>query len=167
MSRNVIPIIIDFTKTITLYGSYYPERIRIRLENLREYLKEKGWNNTNLVSDYPDDHFDFVFTSDEDMNNLNRSRYCIGHSDLNILIYIFNGTHSGVQFELDFIINQNITNYLLFVEEKESEGRKILVWSTLISAHLREIGKRFITFPENDDTYLCDIAYQRIIDYFL
>lgn len=167
MNNNNIPIIIDLSKNITIYGAYFPKRLKIRLENLRDCLIKKGWYNVKLVSDYRNNYFPFELTLDEDTNNLYRSRYCIRNSDLNILVYMFNGPLTGIQFELDLIVHEKLTNFLLFVEYKEIQEKEILVWSSLITARLKEIGKSFIKFPENDNNYLCKTANQRIVDYFL
>jgi hypothetical protein len=160
------PIIKKQYKVITIYGPYYPEEKKKRLINLRDYLKEHGYEETDLVSERPDDFFQFEF--EEDTKELERSEYCLEKSDLNIFIYFFEGSLSGVQTELDYIIGKEKSNYFVCVEEKLDEnGQRILAFSKLVEENLKRIGKRFISFDEGDDEALRDVVYQRIFDFFM
>ncbi|MBD3211243.1 MAG: hypothetical protein GF311_01450 [Candidatus Lokiarchaeota archaeon] len=150
-------------KIITIYGSYFPLKVKEKLIIVREYLKKYGFINTKLVSDYPNNFFETDYN--ENNRELKRSEFCIKKSDLNIFIYFFDGTHSGVQYELDYIIHKGKTNYLIFVEEQIVEKKKIYAFSTLIEQKLTMIGRRFIPFSNNNG-FLKDIVYQRVIDFF-
>jgi hypothetical protein len=153
-------------KTITIYGPYYPKDKKRRLRDLRDYLRKFGYKSTYVVSDYPADFFPDKIS--QETKSLERSEYCLDHSDLNIFIYLFDCPLTGVQVELDYVIEKNKENYLLFVEEKLDENnKKVIAFSDLVRGKLKRIGKRFIKFDEGDDDVLHDVVYQRIADFFI
>ncbi|MFX1258539.1 MAG: hypothetical protein ACFFAN_11805 [Promethearchaeota archaeon] len=152
-------------KKITIYGPYYPETERDRLYNLKRYLEERNINDINLVRDYPLNFFPFPLPSDEDQRNLERSRYCLKKSDLNILIFTFKGECSGVCKELDHCTYNKI-DFLVFFEFKIVNEKKITAGSTLIKGGLKEIRKSYNEFAEGDNAYLCDAVYSRVMDFF-
>lgn len=150
---------------ITIYGSYYPKNEAKRLKILRDCLREKEIENIEITREYPVSYFPFNLPSDQNLKNLERSRYCLRTSELNILIFTFEGEKSGVGHELEISLHKNI-EFLLLVEVKEQRGRKIVAGSSLLQGRLKETSNSFIEFPEGDDVYLCDVVYSRIIDYF-
>ncbi len=152
--------------TLTIYGPYYPREERNRLDRVRNYLKKNNFKKTNLVRDYPSRYFpDLHLIKDQDRRNLHRSRYCLETSDLNILIFTFNGDNQGVATELVYCIENNC-DYLVFIETKEEKGRIILASSTLIIGSLKEMGKKLFKFAEGDDKELFDAVYSRVVDFF-
>ncbi len=153
-------------KNITIYGSYYPLRERRRLYKLKKCIRKRSFKNTHLARDYHPSHFPFKLPSNINIRNLFRSRYCLKSSDLNILIFTFEGEKTGVGYELEFAIRKRI-NFLLFRESKIEGGKEILAGSSLIDGLLLEISTSHIDFPIGDDDSLCDAVYHRIIDFFI
>lgn len=154
---------IDFQKKITLYGSYYPEKIKHILTSLRDYLVSRGFLNTKLVEDYPDNYFSFKPFKDPNVNNKNRSFQCTEKTDLNVLIFCFDSPRDGPAVEITHILENNYKNFLVFVEEEGS----LIACTSLIQGFITEIGRNYNPFPQGDLSFLCDIVYQKIIDYFL
>lgn len=158
------------SKFITIYGPYYPEEQKARLKKIGNYLRDNDFLNTNLVEDYPDDYFPFEPDPDDDINNYKRSNYCVRTSHLNIFIFTFEGQKSGESFELYESMRIN-PNYLIFCEkiEKISEDKTEIIYahSTIIEGVLKIISKNIISFPKNDDDYLCDVVFNRVRDFFL
>lgn len=155
-----------FTKRITIYGAYFPPDKKSRLFDLRRCLRERSFKNTNLAVAYPDSYFPFGLPSHLGSKNLVRSRYCLKTSDLNILIFLFKSEKTGVGYELEYAIHKNY-DFLLFREVKRKRKKKIPSGSTLIDGRLLEVSKNYVEFPIGDDKFLCDVVYQRIIDFFL
>ena len=152
-------------KIITLYGPYAPMEELERLENLINCLKIRGFNNINLVKDYPPDFFSIALPENENQRILEKSTYCLKKSDLNILVFTLNGINAGVAIELNYCINNKI-DFLVYFELKIENGEKIIAGSRLIRGLLSKIGKSFISFPESNNSYLCDAVNSRIIDFF-
>jgi len=53
---------------ILILGAYIPENVKKRLERLRTCLIERGYSNTYLVADHPDDNKsdeDWIYTGKE------------------------------------------------------------------------------------------------------
>ena len=159
-------VYLHLSKIITIYGSYYPPNESRRLYKLKKCIKKRSFKNIHLVKDYPPSHFPFKLPSNNNLRNLFRSRYCLKTSDLNILIFTFEGEKTGVGYELEYAIRKKL-DYLLFREKKIERGREIFAGSSLIDGLLIEISKSYIDFPFGDDEYLCDSVYQRIIDFFI
>ncbi len=151
-----------FNKKITIYGSYYPKETLKRIKKLKECLRKRKFVDVNLVRDYPRSIFPSL-SRDNDIRNLQRSRHCLKISDLNLIIYTFIGIDSGITTEFHISIWKKY-NFLLFCEQDENNN---IAGSSLIRARLKELSRNFITFSRDNDEELCDVAFQRIIDFFL
>ena len=152
-------------KIITLYGPYAPPEELDRLECLIDCLKLRGFDNIKLVKDFPPDFFTISLPENENERILEKSLYCLKNSDLNILVFTLDGINAGVAIELNYCINNKI-DFLVYFELKIENGVKIIAGSRLIRGILSKIGKSFISFPERNDSYLCDAVNSRIIDFF-
>jgi len=144
---------------ITIYGAYFPEKEKKRLEILRDSLTINGFRNLKLVSDHSNNYFPFRPSEDKNTYFHKRSCYCLDNSDLNIFIFTFKGTKGGVIMELDYAI-ENKMPFLILVEEKNG----VFACSQLIVGALKKISINLIPFPKDDDKFLFDIAYQRLFD---
>ena len=144
---------------ITIYGAYFPEKEKKRLENLRDFLIINGFRNIKLVSDYSNNYFPFHPSEDKNIYFYKRSLYCLDDSDLNIFIFTFEGTKGGVIVELNHAIEKNLP-FLLLVERKKN----VFACSQMIVGALKKISVNLIPFPEDDDKFLFDVAYNRLYD---
>ncbi len=88
---------------ILILGAYRPpETTLLRLEKLRDCLKERGFNNVFLVKDYPDDP---VYNQDENIHFTRKSQHLIRNWAEIILFVYFDADNSGVTSELQFTIS--------------------------------------------------------------
>lgn len=157
---------IGFDKKITIYSDYYPNETKKRLKKLKNCLKQRGYKNVYLVSNFPTPAHHLMGTQKgSPERNLLRSRYSLDHSDLNLMIYLFGVSRDAVTYELTYAIDNKI-DFLFFVELKKEQGNEVRAMSTLIEALLKEISIKFIDIPVDNDDYLCTIAYSRISDFF-
>ncbi len=151
-----------FNKTITIYCSYYPKTTLKRMEKVRDCLIKRKFKNTKLVKDYRGRFFPSL-SKDPEVRIIQRSRHCLKVSDLNLIIFTFVGIDSGITTEFHYSIQKKF-NFLLYCEEDE-EGN--IAGSSLIRGRLKELSKSFIRFSKEDDEELCDLAYHRILDFFM
>lgn len=151
-----------FNKRITIYGSYYPKETLKRMKKLRDCLRKRNFKNTKLVMDYPRSFFPSL-SRDKDLRNLQRSRHCLKVSDFNLIIFTLIGIDSGITTEFDYSIRKKF-NFLLFCEEDEDGN---IAGSSLIRGRLKELSINFLRFTKENDEELCDLAYHRIIDFFI
>lgn len=151
-----------FNKRITIYGSYYPKETFKRMKNLKVCLRKRNFSNVKLVIDYPRKIFPSLHP-DKDIRNLERSRHCLKISDLNLIIFTLVGIDSGITTEFLYSLQKRY-NFLLLCEQDENDN---IAGSSLIRGRLKELSKNFITFAKDNDEELCDVAFQRIIDFFL
>lgn len=110
------------SKIITIYGPYYPQSELDRINNLKKFVRKGGFIKINLVKFYPSSHFPFTLPSNPDSRNLERSRYCLRTSDLNIIIFTFKGENTGVALELDYALREKCD--FLFFREVKGKGEK-------------------------------------------
>jgi len=81
--------------TMTIYGSYYPQSEKDFLISQRNFLRDKGYVNTNIVDDYLD--------PEPDITSLEKSTRCLEFSDVNFLVFTREGKRYGVSRELTHI----------------------------------------------------------------
>jgi hypothetical protein len=88
---------------ILILGAYIPENAKKRLEILRTCLIERGYSNTYLVADHPDDN-----TSDEDWNIYweRKSNELMRDSDLNLFVFFADCSNEGVTDELAYFCSK-------------------------------------------------------------
>ena len=97
LSREFTPLMKVIT--ITIYGSYYPQSEKDFLIEQRDFLRDKGYENTNIVDDYPD--------LDPDITLLEKSIRCLEFSDVNFLVFTREGKRYGVSRELTHVATSN------------------------------------------------------------
>jgi hypothetical protein len=81
---------------ITLYGSYYPHQEKLKLLELREYLRKKGYAKTRLVGDH---------ANPNSLDPVEMSKACLEYADVNFLVFTHAGMRHGVIRELDHCID--------------------------------------------------------------
>lgn len=77
---------------IIIYGSYYPNKEKDRLKNLRDFLRSEGYREAKLVEDMPNE-----------MDPLTKSRLCLKFADVNFLVFTHGGKGQGVTNELTYV----------------------------------------------------------------
>lgn len=109
------------TRNITILGAYYPNKSKIRLVKLRDYLRKSGFAKAKLVEDSPPPNATNIFLPSQGEINLVNSQYIMLNSDA--LIFVFGisdqstGHHLELQYFYDNLYNQLIDKTLFLVEE--------------------------------------------------
>ncbi len=78
---------------VTLYGSYYPDKDKLLLRDLKKMLRKDGYINTILVED----------KQSKGDDPLEISQQCMLFSQINLLIFTKEGKRHGVIDELAFL----------------------------------------------------------------
>lgn len=78
--------------TITLYGSYQPEKEEKFLSRQKQFLIDSGYTETKIVRDYQQEN--------PELQPLEVSKRCLSFSDVNFLIFTRDGKRYGVVREL-------------------------------------------------------------------
>jgi len=138
---------------LLILGAYRPENAKKRLEELRNCLIERGYINTYLVADYPDNN-----KSDKDWNIYweRKSNELMLHSDLNLFVFFANCRNEGVTDELAYFcstIKKFSGCYVVFEDSYESD----------VSSRIRAKVERCVlyntTIKDGNDAELCDATY--------
>jgi len=138
---------------ILILGAYRPENAKKRLDRLRTCLIERGYSNTCLVADYPDDD-----KSDEKQSVYweGKSNELMLHSDLNLFVFFANCRNEGVTDELAHFcsgVGKFSGCYVVFEDSYERD----------VSSRIRAKVERCIlhntTIKDGDDAELCDATY--------
>lgn len=140
---------------ILILGAYRPKNAKKRLKRLRNCLIERGYSNTYLVADYPDNN-----KSDEDWNIYweMKSNELMLHSDLNLFVFFANCSNEGVTDELahfcsEININKFMASYVI------CEDSYVNAISTRIKAKVKRCTLANTNVEDSDDAELCDAAY--------
>ncbi len=138
---------------ILILGAYRPENAKKRLGRLRNCLIERGYSNTYLVADYPDNN-----KSDEDWNIYweRKSNELMLHSDLNLFIFFANCSNEGITDELAHFCSEIRKFSGCYVICEDSYVGNI---STRIKAKVMRCTLATTKVEGGDDAELCDAAY--------
>jgi len=138
---------------ILILGAYRPENAKKRLERLRNCLIERGYSNTYLVADYPDNN-----KSDEDWNIYweIKSNELMLHSDLNLFVFFANCSNEGVRDELAHFCSEIKTFMACYVICEDGYVSDI---STRIKAKVKRCTLANTEVEDANNAELCDAAY--------
>jgi len=138
---------------ILILGAYKPESAKKRLERLRDCLSERGYGNTYLVADYPDDN-----KSDENWSVYweRKSNELMLHSELNLFVFFANCSNEGVTDELAYFCSEIKKFFGCYVICEDSYESDI---STRIKAKVERCVLYNTTIEDGNDAELCDAAY--------
>jgi len=138
---------------ILILGAYRPENAKKRLEKVRNCLIERGYGNTYLVADYPDNN-----KSDEDWNIYweRKSNELMLHSDLNLFIFFANCSNEGITDELAHFCSEIRKFSGCYVICEDNYVGNI---STRIKAKVKRCTLPNTDIENGNDAELCDAAY--------
>ena len=138
---------------ILILGAYRPENAKKRLEKIRNCLIERGYGNTYLVADYPDNN-----KSDEDWNIYweRKSNELMLHSDLNLFVFFANCSNEGVTDELAYFCSEIRKFSGCYVICEDSYVSNI---STRIKAKVERCTLPNTRIEDGNDAELCDAVY--------
>jgi len=138
---------------ILILGAYIPENVKKRLERLRTCLIERGYSNTYLVADHPDDN-----KSDEDWNIYweRKSNELMRDSDLNLFVFFADCSNEGVTDELAYFCSkiQKFSGCYVICEDGYAS-----IMSTRIKAKVKRCTLPNTEIEDGNDAELCDAAY--------
>lgn len=139
---------------ILILGAYRPENMYDRLKTIRDCLKQKGFVNTYLVADFPDDIV--RFHKDDDMHWTMKSNFLMKKFDLNLFIFLANCDNSGPTDEFNYFCYEigEIFRCMVLYEESHKGGI-----SSRISAKIKDFKLRNITVNEGEDMVTCKLAF--------
>ena len=101
---------------IVIYGSYAPH-IKPMLIKIKEFLRDRGYENTFLVEDLPNIEIN-GFVADMEQ----KSTYYLERSDVNLLFFFKHTDNQSVAIEADYVLNNpELIGKSIFFEEKEPE----------------------------------------------
>lgn len=124
-----------------------------RLIKLRDFLRDSGYTNTNLVEDWtiPQNNGQLSAVEYFDL----KSTYWIKHSDVLFFVFHLNSDQSGVSSEFTELTDNNIDRVwrtVAFVEvNKIGENDPV---STRIAGRIRRHRIKRIQFPRKNDRYM-------------
>ena len=137
---------------ILILGAYRPENAKKRLDKLRDCFIERGYSNTHLVADCPDD----------DEHDENQSVYwerksndLMLNSDLNLFVFFANCKNEGVTDELAYFCSKIKKFSGCYVVFEDSYERDV---SSRIRAKVERCVLYNTTIKDGDDAELCDAA---------
>jgi hypothetical protein len=138
---------------ILILGAYRPESAKKRLEKLRNRLIERGYSNTYIVADYPDNN-----KSGEDWNIYweRKSNKLMLHSDLNLFVFFANCSNEGITDELAHFCSEIRKFSGCYVICEDSYVGNI---STRIRAKVVRCTLANTAVEDGNDAELCDAAY--------
>nr|QNO48563.1 hypothetical protein JAJEHNPH_00023 [Methanosarcinales archaeon ANME-2c ERB4]QNO48930.1 hypothetical protein OEPDFBKK_00005 [Methanosarcinales archaeon ANME-2c ERB4] len=138
---------------IRILGAYRPESAKKRLENLRNRLIERGYGNTYIVADYPDNN-----KSSEDWNIYweRKSNELMLHSDLNLFVFFANCSNEGITDELAHFCSEIRKFSGCYVICEDGYVGNI---STRIRAKVVRCTLANTVVEDGNDAELCDAAY--------
>lgn len=134
---------------ILILGAYRPKIALERLKKLRNCLRERGFNNTTLAMDHPDEP---KLHDDPDVHIVLKSEHLIKNwADIIALIY-FKANNVGVTSELKFItstVPEKLHFSFVLIE-------KSLQVSSLVRGQIKMY--RLLSDTFSDDEELCEQA---------
>lgn len=139
---------------ILILGPYRPENMINRLKTIRDCLRQKGFINTYIVADFPDDNN--RFHQDDDIHWTLKSNNLMKNFDLNIFIFLTNCDNSGPTDEFNYFcyeVGEFFRCILLYEESCTSSV------SSRIRAKIKDFNLRNIAVKEGDDAAVCEIAF--------
>ena len=139
---------------ILILGAYRPENMYERLKTIRDCLKEKGFTNTYLVADFPDDIN--RFHDDDDIHWALKSNFLMNNFDLNLFIFLANCDNSGPTDEFNYFCYEIGEFFRCIVSYEESHAGNI---SSRISAKIKNFKLRNIAVNEGEDMVTCELVF--------
>lgn len=139
---------------ILVLGAYRPENMLERLKTIRDCLRHKGFINTYIVADFPDDKN--RFHGDDDIHWTKKSNVLMKNSDLNLFILFGNCDNSGPVDELNYFFYEIRESFRCIVLYEEGSTENI---SSRLRAKIKEFDLRNVAVKEGDDMLACDLAY--------
>ena len=138
---------------ILILGAYMPENAKTRLERLRNCLIERGYSNTYLVADYPDNN---KYDKDWNVYWEQKSNELMRHSDLNLFVFFANCGNEGVTDELAYFCSEIRKFSGCYVICEDSYVSNI---STRIKAKVERCTLPNTRIEDGNDAELCDAVY--------
>ena len=138
---------------ILILGAYRPKNAKKRLERFRDCLSERGYSNTSLVTDHPDDN-----EFDEDLNTYweRKSNELMQHYDLSLFVFFANCSNEGVTDELAYFCSNAKESSRCYVICEDSYASNM---STRIKAKVERCTLPNTKIEDDNDAELCDAAY--------
>lgn len=144
----------DKELNILILGAYRPKNMQERLETIRDCLIEKGFVNTSLVADFPDDIV--RFHEDDDIHWTKKSNFLMSRFDINLFIFFTNCDNSGPTDELNFFCYEIGEHFRCIVTYEDGFVESI---SSRITAKIKDFKLRNIAVKEEEDMVICELAF--------
>lgn len=139
---------------ILILGAYRPEYMINRLKTIRDCLRQKGFINTYIVADFPDDNN--RFHKDDDIHWTLKSNNLMKNFDLNIFVFFTNCDNSGPTDEFNYFCYEVGEFFRCILLYEESCTISV---SSRIRAKIKDFNLRNIAVKEGDDASVCEIAF--------
>ena len=139
---------------ILILGAYRPENMYERLKTIRDCLREKGFINTYLVADFPDDSI--RFHEDDDIHWTLKSNFLMNSFDLNLFVFLANCDNSGPTDEFNYFCYEIGEFFRCIVSYEEGHAGNI---SSRISAKIKDFKLRNIAVNEGEDVVTCELLF--------
>lgn len=146
---------------ILILGAYRPDSMLERLKTIRDCLRQRGFINTYLVADFPDDKP--RYHKENDINWTRKSNLLMSRSDINIFIFLANCDNSGPVDEFNYFCYEIGEFFRCIVLYEEGQFSSM---STRISAKIKDFNLRNTAVKEGEDMVICDVAFG-LINYIL
>jgi len=144
---------------VGIYGSYHPAAELKRLESLKSSIRREGYSSAQLVRDTPD--------LPEFKDELDKSIFSIGRSNVNLFVLTFRGQKQGAVRELDYVLKnpEHVFKCVVFIETVRKGRSQRRCLTRLLEDDLRAVGMRVAEFARDRDDELLGLARGTLLDF--
>lgn len=146
--------------SILLLGHYRPHKVLKRLEKLRDFLRNNGYPNTELVKDIVDT---YRYSDDDDEHFLLKSKFHMQFADIILFVFFKDGVKTGPEIELAYLcdmLRNRCWRCVVFCEKGYSKSA-----SSMFKGNIKITRLLTRSFNYKNDEQLYDAALAALTEF--